>query len=130
MYKRQVYKCAANWAGVTDLNLYVNNPRLTKEQKKWIKKNVGIIDWQYQQLKEISPAYLMSTLKNPVFIAHGRKDQVVDIEHGYRVKLMLEKYEKNFLWYEDEEATHSFGSLAQQKAFFNRLKDFLAFNIQ
>ena len=122
----EIYKCAANWAGVTDLNLYVNNPRLTNEQKKWIKKNVGILDWKYEQLKDISPIYLMSELKTPVFIAHGRKDQIVDIEHGYRAKLMLEKYQKTFLWYEDEEGTHSFGSYAQQSAFFERLKVFLA----
>jgi dipeptidyl aminopeptidase/acylaminoacyl peptidase len=122
----QIYKCAANWAGVTDLNLYVNNPRLTETQKKWIKNNVGVIDWNYEQLKANSPVFLTEKLQTPVFIAHGRKDKVVDIENAFRMKLMLEKYNKDYLWYEDKEGTHSFGSLAQKKVYFSRLNAFLA----
>jgi dipeptidyl aminopeptidase/acylaminoacyl peptidase len=121
----QMYKCAASWAGVTDLNLYVNNPRLTKNQKQWIREHVGVIDWSYEQLKANSPVFQIESLKAPVFIAHGRKDKIVDIENAFRMKLMLEKYNKDYLWYEDEEGTHSFGSVVQRKAYFSQLDAFL-----
>lgn len=126
---QQLYKCAANWAGVMDLSLYVNNPRTTQAQKKWIKKHVGISDWQYAKLKASSPVYLLDKLVNPVLIAHGRKDKIVDAEHAFRMKLMLDKYKKNYHWYEDQEGTHSFGSAKQMDAFFVELTEFLAQHI-
>lgn len=121
----QLYKCAANWAGVMDLSLYVNNPRTTQAQKKWIKKNVGISDWPYSRLKANSPVYLVDKLVNPVLVAHGGKDKIVDAEHAFRMKLMLDKYKKNYHWYQDDEGTHSFGSAKQMDAFFAELTTFL-----
>ncbi|MDP7592981.1 MAG: prolyl oligopeptidase family serine peptidase [Litorilituus sp.] len=121
----EVYKCAADWAGITDVNLYVNNPRLSKIQVKWVKDFIGNTEKEYQALKDISPTYLAKSLTNPVFIAHGRKDEVVDVEHAYRFKMMLEKFDKNFHWYIDDEGTHSFGTLMQRQVYFEQLNAFM-----
>lgn len=121
----QLYKCAADWAGITDVNLYINNPRLAKIQAQWVKEFVGDTEKEYQALKEISPVYLADLIQTPVFIAHGRKDYTVDVEHAYRFKLMLEKFNKDYQWYIDDEGTHSFGTLAQRQVYFEQLNAFM-----
>jgi len=121
----KLYKCAADWAGITDVNLYINNPRLAKIQEQWVKEFIGDTETEYQALKEISPVYLAKSLKTPVFIAHGRKDYTVDVEHAYRFKLMLEKFDKDYQWYIDDEGTHSFGTLAQRQVYFEQLNTFM-----
>jgi dipeptidyl aminopeptidase/acylaminoacyl peptidase len=125
----ELYKCAANWAGVTDVNLYLQNPRLIKAQHKWIKEHVGISEMRSQELKDISPVYLANSLTTPVFIAHGKKDEIVDIEHAFRMKLMLDKFGKNYQWYVDDEGTHSFGKPVQQQNYFSQLTSFINKNI-
>jgi len=121
----EIFKCAANWAGVTDINLYLNSPRLNKKQKQWTKEYVGNSYEDYQALQTQSPAYRVKELTTPVLIAHGYKDEIVDIEHAYRMKLMLDKYNKPYQWFIDEEGQHSFGSLEQRQTFFILLNDFL-----
>ena len=121
----ELYKCAADWAGITDVNLYLNNPRLAKVQEQWVKEFIGDTEKEYQALKDISPVYLAKSLKTPVFIGHGRKDYTVDVEHTYRFKLMLEKFDKDYQWYIDDEGTHSFGTLAQRQAYFEQLNTFM-----
>jgi len=125
----ELYKCAANWAGVTDVNLYFQHPRLRKAQHKWIREHVGVIEMESQELKDISPVYLANSLTTPVFIAHGKKDEIVDIEHAFRLKLMLDKFGKSYQWYVDDEGTHSFGKPAQRQNYFSKLTAFINENI-
>jgi len=121
----EIYKCAANWAGVTDINLYLNGSKLSENQQKWLEEYVGNSSIEYQELMDVSPVYKVNELKNPVFIAHGKQDEIVDIEHAYRMKLMLDKYNKTYKWFIDEKGEHSFGSLEQKQTFFMHLRDFL-----
>lgn len=121
----EIYRCAASWAGVSDLNLYLNSNRFTKKQQKWLLENIGDSENNYQQLKSLSPVFLIEQLKTPILIGHGNKDKIVDIEHTYRLKLMLEKQQKSFQWIIDNEANHSFGTYKQRADFFSKLLSFL-----
>ena len=125
----QIYKCAANWAGVTDINLHLNATGRSPAQKTWLRQHIGDSREDYQALKAVSPVYLADKITTPVFIAHGAKDTVVDVEHAYRMKLMLDKYGKSYQWLLDDEASHSFGDVARQRAFFSALAQFLKHNI-
>ena len=124
-----IFKCAASWAGVTDVNLYLNGSRLHKKQRQWLKEYVGNSNTEYQELMDISPLYNINKLAAPVFIAHGNEDEVVDIEHAYRMKLMLDKYNKQYKWFIDEKGSHSFGSPEQRQRFFVELNGFLKDNL-
>lgn len=120
------YQCAANWAGVSDLNLYVNSTSLTAKQLEWSREYIGDSTEEYDELNDISTVYQAKNLQRPLLIGHGSKDKVVDIEHAYRLKLMLDKHNINYQWYLDQQANHSFGDDQRTIAFFDVLLAFLA----
>lgn len=125
-----IYKCAASWAGVSDINLFLNGSGHTEKQKRWAREHIGDSELDYASLKLESPAYQVSTITTPLLVAHGSKDEVVDVEHAYRMKAMLDKHQKKFQWYLDDEASHSFGELQNKKAFFDTLLNFIEEHIQ
>ncbi len=124
------YRCAATIGGVADINLYINSPNATSSQKKWLKEQVGDPKTEYEYLQNISPLFKLNQLQGPLFVAHGFKDNVVDVEHAYRTKLMLEKYKKNFEWYLDEESGHHFSNPKNKIALFSKILTFLENNIR
>ncbi|KGJ89478.1 alpha/beta hydrolase family protein [Thalassotalea sp. ND16A] len=119
------FKCAVNFAGVSDVNLLVNRTTVSVKQSEWMKEHIGDSITEYEQLKAISPVYLAAQFQVPILIAHGVKDEIVDIEHAYRMKLMLEKHNKPFEWIIDPDGTHSFGSPEQTTKFFDAFLLFL-----
>jgi dipeptidyl aminopeptidase/acylaminoacyl peptidase len=125
----QLYRCAVNIAGVSDLNLYLNAPDRTEKQKAWLKEQVGDSLADYEALKSISPVYLAEKLQHPILIMHGAKDNVVDVEHAYRLKLMLDKYNKSYAWHIFPEGTHNFGDTQTSTILFNKLIQFIEVNI-
>ena len=125
-----VYKCAASWAGVADINLYLNNSRHSKKQRQWANEHIGNPEGEYSSFKQESPVYNTKALQVPLLVAHGRKDTVVDVEHAFRMKTMLEKYQKQYQWYLDDDANHSFGELKNKKVFFDSLLAFITEHIQ
>jgi dipeptidyl aminopeptidase/acylaminoacyl peptidase len=56
---------------------------------------------------------------------HGTDDNVVDIEHAFRLKQMLDKYNKPYDWYLYENGKHSFTDNQQRQDAFNRIVEFL-----
>ncbi|QBY05619.1 S9 family peptidase [Thalassotalea sp. HSM 43] len=119
------FKCSASFAGVSDVNLLLHSTRINDAQQEWLKKYVGDRVLEREKFKRISPVYNIDKLHIPLLIGHGAKDKIVDVEHSHRMKLMLEKHNKEFIWYEDEEATHSFGSAEQSAKYFEALLAFL-----
>ena len=105
----QTYKCGATFSGVSDLNLQVSGTNSTKKSRKWFKKQVGDPKTDYDVLKQQSPVYLAQNLTQPLMIYHGGKDHIVLPEQAFRLKLMLEKYQKPFEWHFNEEAGHNTG---------------------
>ncbi len=123
------YKCAASFAGVSDINLLLDNTNVSDKQRLWLKEYIGDSVTEYDRLKAISPLYLADKIPVPVFIGHGSKDEVVDVEHAFRMKLMLEKHQKPFTWYINPEGEHSFADSKQASQYFERLLEFLHTNI-
>jgi len=121
----EIFKCGVDVAGVSDVNLYLNSPYRTERQDIWLKEYVGDTVGEYDLNKKISPIYLVKDLKRPLLIMHGAKDDVVDVEHAFRLKLMLEKYHKPFEWKIFEEAGHSMETPEFSHALFNTAVDFI-----
>ena len=125
----ELYKCAVNVAGVSDINLYLNSAPRSDAQEKWLNEYVGDTVNNYDSLKTISPAYLIKELTRPILIIHGAKDEKVDIEHAFRLKLMLEKYNKPYSWYVFENGEHNLGDVKDQLILFNKVKNFVESNL-
>ena len=123
------FKCAASWAGVTDVSLYLSSTHLSRKQITWSTEHIAHNEKDYQDITARSPAYNTDKLSVPVLVGHGVDDSVVDVEHAFRMKVQLEKSNENFQWYLDEESGHSFSSHEKQRAFFQTLTTFLSSNI-
>lgn len=121
----QLYRCAASFAGVTDINLMLNSAGLSAKQRVWAKKHIGDSKAEYEQLKGQSPVYLANQVSRPLLLVHGEKDTVVDIEHAHRMKMMLDKHQKPYQWHIEPQGTHNFDTRKQQQAFFSRLAGFI-----
>ena len=81
----ELYRCAANVSGVTDVNLHVNKTGLNAQLQSWFKENIGDSVNDYERLKSISPVYAGNKLSKPLLILHGEKDRIVEVEHAHRL---------------------------------------------
>ncbi|WNC69930.1 prolyl oligopeptidase family serine peptidase [Thalassotalea nanhaiensis] len=90
----EVFKCAASYAGVTDLPLLFNDMKLAKSDRlnNLLKKIVGDPETELNTLMEYSPVYQAKDITIPIFLAQGDKDIIVDIEHFYRMKKIMDIY--------------------------------------
>mgnify|MGYP001821017209 FL=1 len=86
-----LYQCAASFAGVTDLTLLFAQSRLHKNPalREELIRIVGDPDLDYDEQTSNSPVYRYRDIKRPVFLAHGTKDRIVDIEHSWRLRMLM-----------------------------------------
>lgn len=122
----QTYLCAATFSGVSDLNLQLNGTNNSSKTLQWFAKYVGDTSLDYERLKAQSPVFQIQQLSRPWFIYHGGQDKVVLPEQAFRLKLMLEKYQKPFEWHFDPQGKHYFEEPQQAARFYGHLLTFLA----
>lgn len=119
------FRCAASLAGVMDVQLMTGRLDIGQAGVDWYKEYVGDPEQEADYLKQISPVYNASMLKVPVLLAHGTDDDVVDVEHLYRMSYALDRlqipHEKIIL----EGVGHSFDKSRQAAEFYSRLYKFL-----
>jgi dipeptidyl aminopeptidase/acylaminoacyl peptidase len=124
------FQCAVDVAGVSDINLYLNATTHSKSQDEWMIEQIGDPVADYQKLKDISPVFNASKLKKPILIMHGEQDDIVDIEHSYRLKRMLEKFNKSFEWQVFPEEKHGGFSLETQVELYSKALKFINRNLR
>lgn len=81
------------------------------------------------KLRDISPVYNASRIQVPVMLTHGGKDKVVDREHTYRMKQLLENGGNPPVWHFYPEQKHAFKSLREYGAYGEQVVDFLSEHI-
>ena len=122
-----LYKCAASYAGVTDLPLLFNDLMLSESPKlkSLMKEIVGDPETEIETLIQFSPVYQAKELSIPVFLAQGDHDSRVDIEHFYRMKKLLEHYGKDFDFMVLKNEGHGFKYLKNIVSFYVELDSFI-----
>ncbi|MDX1507373.1 MAG: prolyl oligopeptidase family serine peptidase [Woeseiaceae bacterium] len=122
-----LFRCAASFAGVTDLTLLFNRSDLRRSESltQQLVRMIGDPDVDYDELTEHSPVYQYERIEVPIFIAHGDNDPIVDVEHAWRLKRLLDLvgYIPEFHIFEGVE--HGFDYVDQVKAFYDPLIEFL-----
>jgi len=126
-----LFKCAASYAGVTDLPLLYDTTdvQFDKQVQKDLADIIGDPTTDAAQLRAVSPVYLADKIRRPVFLAQGGEDTRVDMEQAYRLKLVMETLKKpvEFKFYPYE--THGFKYSDDETDFYLMLLDFLGRNI-
>ena len=123
----QRYRCAASLAGPSDVLLLFESTdfAMSDEGREWLVEVLGDPEVDREELISISPAYSAHRIEAPLLIAHGTDDHRVDIEHAYRLRLMLDAHGKRYDWLELTGAGHDL-SYEQSILFSGRLRGFLS----
>lgn len=121
-----IYKCAASYAGVTDLQLLFNNLELAKSErlKKLMEKIVGNPETDLDELIEFSPVYNAQKISIPIFIAQGDEDQIVDMEHYNRMLAVMDAYGIRYESMMLRGEGHGFKYLQSIVSFYSKLDEF------
>ena len=122
------YKCAASSSSPLDLPLLVNSWEESESDKEleMILGSTVVDEDALEKLRQISPVYNYQKIKIPVLLTHGDKDEVVDREHSYRMKQLLEKSGNAPVWHLYADQKHAIDSLQDYAEHGNDLVEFLA----
>ncbi len=96
------FKCAASFAGVSDLERIVRDSRRFTNEKI-VKKQFGT---DSDKLEAASPVNFAKNINIPILLIHGTDDKVVPVKHSREMADELEGYDKNVRYVEIEDANH------------------------
>lgn len=123
----ELYQCAASFAGVTDLTLLFAQSRLHKNPalREELIRIIGDPDLDYEEQTSNSPVYRYREIGRPVFLAHGTRDRIVDIEHSWRLRMLmrLQGGDPEFVVIDD--VGHGFGYVEEAELLYEPLVRFL-----
>jgi len=114
------FKCAASFAGVSDIELIVTNARKFTNNDI-VKKQFGT---DSDKLEAVSPVNFAEKIKIPVLLIHGTDDKVVPVRHSQDMAEELEDYDKDVRYVEIEGGDHN---LSVQKHRVKTLEEMLIF---
>ena len=86
----KTFKCAASFAGVSDIELIVSNARRFTN-KEVVRKQFGT---DSDKLEAVSPVNFAKKINIPILLVHGTDDRVVPIRHSQNMADELEDYDK------------------------------------
>jgi dipeptidyl aminopeptidase/acylaminoacyl peptidase len=96
------FKCAASFAGVSDLERIIQDARRFTNSKI-VKKQMGT---DTEKLEAASPIHFAKKINIPILLIHGTDDKIVPIKHSRDMADELESYDKDVRYVEIEDANH------------------------
>ncbi len=96
------FRCAASFAGVSDLERIVRDARRFTN-KEVVRKQFGTDE---DKLESASPINFAKKINIPILLIHGTDDKVVPIKHSREMADELEDYDKDVRYVEIEDANH------------------------
>ena len=124
-----LYKCAVNYVGVTDMGLLFSKmPKVWEIWEEQQKIEIGDYDNDKEYLDAVSPINLVDRIETPLYIVHGVRDWRVPIEHAQRLRRELEKNGKeegkDFWWLVKTDEGHGFYKEANKIELYSELEEF------
>lgn len=120
----ELYRCAINYVGVSDLSLLGEQDRETsrifKELffKKWVHPDPKVIH-------DRSPLFHVDAIRVPTLHAYGRNDPRVEFRHWKYLKAELDRLHKPYEALVDGEEGHGFRKEKGRFAFYHAVEAFL-----
>jgi len=120
-----LYRCAAAWAPVTDIDDLIHRLNLFNYEDP----NIPTLGRADVNSNAVSPAQRADKVAMPILIGHGEEDYTVPVEHTKTMEAALKKAGKpaEVVYYKDE--NHYLSLASTRKDFFARLEAFLGRNI-
>ncbi len=122
-----LYQCSVSFAGVTDLSLILNQFRhdYNKKTREWLIKAVGDPETEMENLKQYSPTYNYHKISTPLLLLHGTDDNVVDVEHSWRLHRLLTLRGFKHQWEVLEGFRHGWRDREELETFYDIVIPFL-----
>ena len=123
-YAPDLYCCAINYVGVSDLALLGQRDRggwpLMNElyYDQWLPKDP-------QVLHDRSPVYAVADIKIPTLHAYGENDPRVEIRHWKRLREELDRLHKPYEFVRESDEGHGFRHTGAEQKFYGQLIAFL-----
>ena len=117
------FRCAASFAGVSDLQMILSDARRFsnyKIVKKQLAGDKGGID------PAQSPINSVENIAMPVMLIHGEKDIVVDVEHSRAMYSAMKKHKKQVEYIELENGDHNMSIGVNRLKVLSSLEGFLS----
>ena len=128
-----VFKCAVNYVGVTDLELLMTASwsdtfNSDSARHAW-RRGIGEVGKEDKRIHDTSPVNLASRIKGPVLMAYGGSDVRVVPEHGTRMRDAMLRVGQTPQWILVDDEGHGFRKLENQVMFSGAMEKFLEKNI-
>ena len=122
-----LFVCAASWAGVTDLTLLFTQTDRNKNEalREYFTRLIGEPDLDYDEQTANSPVYRYREFRRPILLGHGTADRVVDVEHSWRLRMLLGLIDADPEFVILEDVQHGFEYVSEAQSFYEPLLDFL-----
>lgn len=119
----ELYCCAVNYLGITDLGLFTSWSRNFGSERLYETHWVGD-DKAY--LRERSPVNFVARIRVPTLHGYGANDPRVDLKNWARLKTRLDRLGKIYEFTEEPNEGHGFKRATTRIAFYRRAEAFLA----
>jgi len=124
-----VYRCAASFAGVTDIDLMysIGWSDFSSEWKQYgMPVLIGDRKTDAELLRNVSPLQQAHRIKVPLLLAHGGVDRRVPIEHSRKFLSAAQNAGVKVDWVVYPDEAHGFRKPANEADFWKRVEAFLA----
>ena len=122
----ELFKCAASFAGVTDLPLLFRQTQTRDDSlRDALVRRIGDPVEDYAEQVEHSPVYRYADIRRPVLLGHGTDDDVVDYEHSWRLRMLLRLAGREPVFITLDGGTHGFATTEEAVQFYEPLLGFL-----
>jgi dipeptidyl aminopeptidase/acylaminoacyl peptidase len=123
VFTPDLYRCAVNYVGITDLRLIANwQHEQTEEGKAFDHYMVGD---DKEILESRSPVNFVSRIKIPTLHAYGENDPRVPIKHWEELERELIKYQKTYEYIHEDNEGHGFRNESARINFYRHMEAFL-----
>jgi dipeptidyl aminopeptidase/acylaminoacyl peptidase len=130
----EVYRCAVAYAAVTDPRLLYDKSWASDIQRQTreytLPQLMGDLVTDADLLKSATPVERASELRVPVFLAFGRNDRRVPLEHGIRMRSALQAAGREPGWVVYDDEAHGWFKPENRIDFWQRTEQFLARHLQ
>ena len=127
--KPDLYRCAVARAGPSDLLQSLSEDKDDGEDSfiyRWWTDLMGDPAKDEAMLRAASPAQRAAEIKVPIFLAHGTKDEVVDVRESRTMAAALKKAGKAYTYSEVKGQDHPYWEDEKEQAFLEQAMDFIA----